>query len=146
MEKNKINRSILELNDKFNILNSEIHNLKLVLSKVNNTTQPIKKYNTNEFKEEQFKEEEYDDDTGSSVPDILTEDILQEIDNIREGYSDSDSGSDSGSDSDSDSDDLKLLNKLSVKELKDICKELSLPISGNKNKLIERIIEKKNIN
>ena len=56
MEKNKINRSILELNDKFNILNSEIHNLKLVLSKVNNTTQPIKKYNTNEFKEEQFKE------------------------------------------------------------------------------------------
>ena len=59
MEKNKINRSILELNDKFNILNSEIHNLKLVLSKVNNTTQPIKKYNTNEFKEEQFKPEQF---------------------------------------------------------------------------------------
>ena len=38
------------------------------------------------------------------------------------------------------------LEQLSIKELKTICKELKLPVSGNKTKLIQRINEKKNIN
>ena len=33
---------------------------------------------------------------------------------------------------------------LSIKELKDLCKEKDLPVSGNKSTLISRLLEKTN--
>ena len=51
-----------------------------------------------------------------------------------------DSDSDSDSEVDSDSEEInKKYNEMSVNELKEILKELNLPLSGNKTKLIQRI-------
>ena len=92
--------------------------------------------------------EEIDDDQSSNASEELTnddDDIISKDDNIEIISKDNDI-------SDNEEEDISEMGieldnefkHLSAKELKDLCKETNLQTSGNKRKLISRLLENKN--
>ena len=95
------------------------------------------------MKEDISVNEDITSDEDTSVEDISNE--TKEMNTINDILDNMDFDIDFDSLENIDTDDIHL-NNLSIKELKNLCKELKLPVSGNKTKLIQRINEKKNIN
>lgn len=131
------NEKIIDLN-----VSPEENYKELIIQKINNNDDE-EKMEIEEFSESEKSSEEQEKD--SDIVDEIVNQMGEEKDVDYEGVSilNMDKDNDEEEKEDEQEEEIVIDERMSVNQLREICRELDLPQSGNKSKLIKRINEHK---